>query len=260
MVEIMREMHRVPDDDPPRWLGDTAVPGLDQLRAAEGLAQAARERAEADAQAAADQAATRARLRDVLWEGVEYRLLPAIVLLTVLVLGSANLPLLPAIVACAELLGFTANEASEGEVVLSSPEGDLHVVAAGSTDAVDMAPHYRLRRRLDSLIERRAQAPRGIVIANGQRMLKPEERDREYIDALRVAAEATGYGLVTSRWLFVAAVAALDGMPAETVTAIRQRLMQTNGLVELHDLLVPASEEDEPEAAAAAAPTHGTIT
>lgn len=240
MVEIMREMHRVPDDDPPRWLRDTAVPGLDQLTAAEGLARAARERAEADAQAAADQAATRARLRDVLWEGVEYRLLPAIV-------------------ACADLLGFTAKEASEGEVVLSSPEGDLHVVAAGSTDAVDMAPHYRLRRRLDSLIERRAQAPRGIVIANGQRMLKPEERDREYIDALRVAAEATGYGLVTSRWLFVAAVAALDGMPAATVTAIRQRLMQTNGLVELHDLLVPAGEEDAPEAAAAAAPTHGTI-
>lgn len=241
MVEIMREMHRVPDDDPPRWLRDTAVPGLDALSAAEARARSAREAAEVEEQAATGEAATRARLRDVLWEGAEYRLLPAII-------------------ACAELLGFEAKEPTEGEVVLSSPEGELHLVAAGSTDAVDMAPHYRLRRRLDALIERRARPPRGIVIANGQRMLKPEERDHEYIDALRVAAEATGYGLVTSRWLFVAAVAALDGMPAETVAAIRQRLMQTNGLVELHDLLVPASEDDEPAPVATPAPTGGTIT
>ena len=241
MVEIMREMHRVPDDDPPRWLRDTAVPGLDALTAVEQRARLARERAEADERAAADAAAVRARLRDLLWEGAEYRLLPAIV-------------------ACAELLGFESRQAADGEVVLSSAEGELHVAAAAATEAVDMSPHYRLRRRLDALIERRALAPRGIVIANGQRLLKPEERDREYIDALRVAAESTGYALLTSRWLFVAAVAALEGMPPETLVAIRRRLMSTNGLVELHDLLIPPVDDDAQAAEAAPpAPTHGTI-
>jgi hypothetical protein len=83
------------------------------------------------------------------------------------------------------------------------------------------------------------------VIANGQRLQRPEERDREYTDSLRVAAEATGYALLTSRWLFVAAVAALEGLPDETLAAIRRRLIETNGLVELHDLLVP--DEDEAE-------------
>ncbi|MBM3141053.1 MAG: hypothetical protein FJZ92_12820 [Chloroflexi bacterium] len=229
MVEVMREMHRRPDADRPRWVIDTAVPGLDALEVAADRARLARERAEGEEAAALEAAGERAGLRDVLWEGAEYRLMPAVL-------------------RCAELLGFEHEQTAEDEPILTSPEGQLHVVAAGAEDAVDMAAHYRLRRRLDEIYRLRAQAARGLVVANGRRLDPPAERTREIDESLRVAAEATGYALVTSRWLFVAAVAALEGLAEETLAAIRRRLLETNGLVALHDLLVPADEGAPPDA------------
>ncbi len=234
-VEAMRELLRQPDEDRPRWVIDTDVPGLDALKRTADTTRIARERATGEEETAAAALASRAALRDVLWEGAEYRLLPAAI-------------------ACAELLGFEVQEAGDGHTVLSAAEGELHVVAEGARGAVEMGPHYRLRRHLDELIERRAEPVRGLVVANGERLQQPEERAREYVDALRVAAEATGYALITSRWLFVAAVAALEGLPQETLAAIRRRLLETNGVVELTDLLVP----DDADADAATTQVEST--
>src|SRR5690606_17184004 len=113
----------------------------------------------------------------------------------------------------------------------------------------DMTPHYRLRRRLDAEIAKRARPARGLVVANGRRQQKPQERSREVADALRVAAEATGYAVVTSRWLFVAAVAALEGaLTEEELTSVRRRLLETNGVVDFADLLAPPPEDEAAEA------------
>ena len=65
----------------------------------------------------------------------------------------------------------------------------------------------------------------------------PERRDRQYIDALRVAAEATHYALLPAPLLFAAARAALGGAEPETLTAVRRRLAETDGVVSLADVI-----------------------
>src|SRR5690606_24937607 len=140
------------------------------------------------------------------------------------------------------------------EPVLTDGSTTIQLVVAGSTEAVDMSPHYRLRQRLDRIIEARAIKPRGLVVANGQRLTHPTERKRQYVDALRVAAEAMGYALITSAQLYRLAHAALAGAPQEMLAEGRRRIATTNGVVDFDDLFTeappaPAEEPAEPEEA-----------
>jgi hypothetical protein len=157
-------------------------------------------------------------IRDVLWR-------------------TGDLGLGPAVARCAELLGFEPQHTDGDAPVLVDGDRELHYVVAAADEAVDMAPHYRLRARLDGLIERRSQVARGLIVANGQRLTRPEERQREVAPPLAVAAESVGYAVVTARSLFDATIAALNGLSEETKAAIRTRLLNIDGVVELDDLL-----------------------
>ena len=204
----------------PYWVRDLAVPGLDECEAAADRARAAVEQAQSALDAAAAEVAERAAIRDVVW-------------------ATGDASLLVAALACAEALGFERGQTPEGDPVLLDGETQVHVVAAASAEAVGMSAHYRLRQHLDRVIAERAIAPRGLVIANGQCGASPDERKREIEDSLRVAAEATRYAVLPARALFAAAVAALEGASLETLAAVRQRILGTNGIVALDDL-VPA--------------------
>ena len=213
----------------PTWLKQTAVPGIEALEGEQQLRQTAADRALdelAEARAATGQ---RSLLRDVLWR-------------------TGDRGLRPSVLACTELIGFASKESSEGDPVLLDGDDELHLVVAGSEEAVDMAPHYRLRARLDAIIERGAPPPRGLIVANGQRITRPGERKREITDPLRVAAESVGYAVITTRDLFAAATAALDGLDEPAQAAIRTRLQTTDGVVTLADLLgsEEAATEDTP--------------
>jgi hypothetical protein len=81
--------------------------------------------------------------------------------------------------------------------------------------------------------------------------------------ALAVAAESVGYGVVTARSLFAAALAVLDGLSEETKAVIRTRLLNVDGVIEFDDLLKTSSADvvdppeeaiEEPEPSAAADP------
>ncbi len=99
-----------------------------------------------------------------------------------------------------------------------------------------MAPHYRLRQRLDKLLERSSVAGRGLIVANGRRSNPPTNREKQFIDSLRVGAEALGYAVLTADSLYRATVAALDGAAGETLATARRRIVETDGVVELDDL------------------------
>jgi hypothetical protein len=222
----------VDDAEQPRWLDQHAVAGLAEREAAVTAASDHRDTAEAELTEAQAAAAELARVRDVLWRGGEHSLQPAVV-------------------RCLELLGFESR-ASDGPLVLHAPEGPLHVEVAASREAVDMAAHYRLRARLDEAIERDLVAPRGIVVANGQRMQAPADRDAPYEPSLRIAAEATGYALLTVDRLFEAATSALDGADDDALATIRQHLFETDGLVEFDEEEPAGSEEQMVDAQASA--------
>lgn len=213
----------------PWWAGDLAVPGLTEREQAVESARRALEAAEEALLTAEAALAERAAVREVAW-------------------APGNHDLLAAVLTCGEALGFERGQTPDGQPVLLDGDDQLHVVAAASTEAVGMTAHYRLRQRLDRVIAERAVAPRGIVVANGQCQSAPGERQREIDDALRVAAEATRYALLPSRMLFAAAVYALEGASDDALAAIRQRLITTDGIVSLADLvpsLAAADTEDD---------------
>lgn len=195
----------------PYWVEQEAVPGLADL---ELKAQVARERAnlaEEHARTAEREAAALGRVRDVLWREGRHALLPAAV-------------------RCFELLGFRVWPGDD--VVLRCDEGELLLEVEGSSGTVGMAPYYRLRARLDAALAE-GRVERGLVLVNGERTTAPAYRTAAYLDALRVASEASHYALLTAPELFRASMAAFGGAPPEALASMRRRLLETDGLVAL---------------------------
>ena len=235
IVVAVEALLGVVSGEAPYWVSDLAVPGLAEREAAVAGAQAAAEGTQSALARATAAVQERAAIRDVVWAG-----------------GDAAL--LAVALVCAEAIGFEHGQTPEGAPVLLDGDTQLHVVAAASAKAVGMSAHYRLRQRLDRVIEERAIAPRGLVIANGQCGAPPDERKREIEDSLRVAAEATRYAVLPAHALFAAAVAALEGAPPETLAAVRRRILDTDGIVALGDL-IPSLREPDAGAGEPAVPT-----
>lgn len=221
IVEAVQARMGMDDADVPRWLSAHPVPGLGEREAATIAANDRLDAATAEVAEKESVADELRRVRDVLWRGGEHSQLPAVQ-------------------RCLELLGFS-RWADDGPVRMKAAEGELHLEVASSRESVDMAPHYRLRARLDEVIERHRTAPRGLVVVNGERLKEPAEREAPYDDALRVAAEATRYAVVTADELFAATVSALGGADEAALAAIRTRLLETDGVVTLRDLLPAAT-------------------
>lgn len=195
----------------PYWVEQEAVPGLADL---ELRAQVARERAqlaEEQARAAEREAEELGRVRDVLWREGRHVLLPASI-------------------RCFELLGFRVWPGEH--TVLRCDEGELLLEVEGSNGAVGMAPHYRLRARLDAALAD-GRVERGLIVVNGERSTAPQYRAAPYLDALRVAAEASRYAVLAAPELFRAAMRTFEGADAEALAAIRRRLLETDGVVSL---------------------------
>ena len=218
LVDAFADALAIADEDLPYWAGDMPVPGLEaqetrvrELTFAVEQAEEARDQAERIAKSLS-------RVRQILWAGSERALADAAA-------------------ACALTLGFEAARSEDGEPVWLDGDRTLEVVVTSSEGAVEMNPHYRLRQRLEAIIASRAVVPRGVIVVNGQRLTRPDERSRDVSEALRVASEAVGYTLITSQTLYRSALAALEGAPQERLEAIRARIGSTNGLVNLDDLL-----------------------
>jgi hypothetical protein len=64
------------------------------------------------------------------------------------------------------------------------------------------------------------------------------------------------FALITAPELFYTASAALEGLPAETLSAIRRRILSTDGLVELDDLVDGTTQVVSPSTESGGAPTE----
>ena len=218
-VAAMRELlGHLDDDQQPRWLRDESLPGIAERQAELSQAQSRLRSAEEEA-ASAERAALEVEyVREVLWR-------------------EGRFALLPAVLRCAELLGYRVAGADEGEPRLLAAEGALVIEAEGSSQRVGIGPHYRLRARLDAQLARDGTAGRGLIVVNGDRLRGPAARSEQFDDALRVGAESTRYALLTATELFAAARAAMAGADEATLSAVRLRLAETDGVVTLGDLL-----------------------
>jgi hypothetical protein len=127
-------------------------------------------------------------------------------------------------------LGFDVYAQDPVALELRAEGASVLLEIDASTAAVGMAPHHRLRQRIERAIERRGEAPRGLLIVNGYRLQAPDERPPQASDALRIAAETMRYCVTTTASLYDAVAAKLAGDEG-AVAAFRRRIISSDGLV-----------------------------
>jgi hypothetical protein len=194
---------------PPAWAGRYALPGLAERETERQEAERDLAGAEARLAAARAEAETLERYRRLLWQEGKHGLEP--------VVRDAL-----------RLLGFKVTDDLDRPAEAVSGEETLLVEVEGSSEAVDMAPHYRLRRRLEEALEKAARRQRGLIVVNGYRLRPPDERPAQYSDALCAAAGSMRYGLVTGLHLFRAVEKALEKDEA-AVAAFRDSVLHVEG-------------------------------
>lgn len=195
----------------PAWLPLHPLPGLDERAAV--LAEA--EQASADAQTGlADASATYdelARYRALLWQE-----------------GSVGLN--EVVLDALRYLGFDVYAQDPNAIEIHSGDAAALVEIEGSEYPIDLAPHYRLRQRIEQAIERRGIAPRGLIVVNGCRLSDPAGREREVSEALLLAAETMRYAIAPASGLYGAVASQLSG-DHDAVTTYKQRLISEDGLL-----------------------------
>ena len=135
-----------------------------------------------------------------------------------------------AVIDALRVIGFEVYANDPNALELRSGSDRVLFEIDASDAAVDMAPHYRLRQRIEHAIERTGAAPRGLIIINGHRLLAPDERPPQASDALRTAAVTMRYAIATTASLFDAVAAKLSGAD-DAVAAYRGRLAEAEGLL-----------------------------
>jgi hypothetical protein len=195
----------------PPWLREHPLPGLDERAAALAAAREALDAAQQQFDAAERAHDELARYRRLLWQE-----------------GAVGLN--EVVVDALRLIGFDVYAQDPNAIELRSGDTSVFVEIEASEHPVDLAPHYRLRQRIERAIEQRGSAPRGLLIVNGRRLAAPSERESQVTDALRLAAETMRYAVAPTAGLFTAVAAQLDGRDDE-VAAYRARLVSEDGVL-----------------------------
>jgi hypothetical protein len=200
-----------PSDEPePGWVEAYDLPGLASLREAEELAATRLAAAEAALAAAHTQREELSKYQRLLWQEGKYGL-------ESIVRESLR------------VLGFDVDSNLDEPAILMANVENCFLETEGSTDAVDMAPHYRLRQRREQELQKSGRYVKGLIVVNGYRLQPPAERPTQFIDALRVAAESTRYCLITSTQLFDLVKSALSGAGESALHDIRAAILATEG-------------------------------
>ena len=201
---------------PPAWLREYELPDLSERLATRDEARRQIAGAQEAFAASEDALEELERYRRLLWQegrfGLEQPVRDALALL--------GFRVTPQEIDAPAEIRLDAGERREQVALLEVEASD---------EAVGMDGHHRLRRRLEEAIAQ-SKPKRGLVIINGHRTQPPAQRDAQYQDALRVAAESMRYCIVTTEQLFHAVRAVLEG-DEETVRAFRDRLLTTEGVM-----------------------------
>ena len=208
---IRRALGVVAEGRAPGWLSAHPLPGLDERAAALAEAQRVRD----DAQRALDTEETShdelARYQRLLWQE-----------------GAVGID--DVVIDALKLIGFDVYATDRRELELRIDNAGALFEIESSEHPIDLAPHHRLRQRIERAIERRGEAPRGVLFVNGQRLEPPSQRTQPVTDALRVAAETMRYCIAPTSTLYEAVAAKLRGDEAATAE-YRRRLVATDGLL-----------------------------
>ncbi len=213
-------------EEPPLWVAERSLPSLGERESE--LAEAERKLAEAEAGVAEASASAEAlaRFRLLLWQQGRYALEPIVY-------------------EALRLLGFEVRGAPDYPAVLIADGVELFVEVEGAEGPIDMTPHYRLRERRERALDQRGSLPLGLLVVNGERRSRPEDRAGQYVEAVRIASESMGYGVLTTTQLFELARQALGGADEPWRAAARRRLIEARGAVDTDIAAPPATPATE---------------
>lgn len=208
----------------PSWARSLAIPGLEQLEAE------AEEAAQAEAAAKTHSAEVKERLealtryRAMVWaEGSQFDM---------------------ALRSSLEALGFAVTSGPGTPLTISAGDETIYVEAESSRTAVVEWPYIRLQRRLEEELLKRGKTPRGLVVVNGLRGEAPDQRKKQFTDALSNAAENYRYALVTAETLFALVQRALGGAEEEELEGMRRRILRARGPLTLAAALGEGEDAD----------------
>ena len=195
----------------PAWAAAFSLTGLGERATALDEARRARDAAQAALDGAQQAHDELARFRRLLWQE-----------------GSSGLD--ETVLDALRIIGVDVYAQDQNAMELRVDGRTALLEIEASEQAIDLAPHFRLRQRIERAIESRADLPRGILIVNGRRLSPPAERNDEVTGPLRLAAETMRYCIAPTSTLFAAVAAHLSG-DAAAVAAYRTSLITHDGLL-----------------------------
>jgi hypothetical protein len=207
---LTQSVHAAPSEEPPEWVADVRLPGIETLEAAADEAanelQEANERYQ-EAQTKLDQVA---RFRRLLWQeglyGLESVVRDAL-----------------------QTLGFTVNIDVDQPGVIRADGRVAFLEVEGSEDTVVEWPYFRLQKRLERDLMDTKEPKKGLIVVNGHRLRPPDEREAQYTDALRIACENYRYALLTADHLLDLVREAETRADAESQRRLRDLIFEMVG-------------------------------
>ena len=196
--------------DMPGWARDFTLPGLQELEREADEARRAYVDAEGRYQAAQERAESAAGLRRLLWAEGAYSFDAAVR-------------------EAFRTLGFSLDLDPDRAATLYADGRTSFFESQSSVDSADERVYLRLQRRLEQDMLHTGEAKKGIIVANGQRRLSPDQRNDWYTKPLRVACENYRYALVSGPALFELAHSALEHDRIDHKKRLRDALLNTNG-------------------------------
>jgi hypothetical protein len=213
MVSAVRNLLLLDAEGPaPAWVSGFELPGLKEAQERVDKVEAQIETLETELDEARDAYRGLDRYRRMLWQEGKYGL---------------DLPVRDALTA----LGFTNFSRPDDPATFSFGGHHIFVETEGSTGAIGMAPHYRLRERIEREIAAKGEAPKGLLVINGQRDLPPASRGAQYEPSLKAAAETMGYAVIEATALFAALRAGME-RGTDAVREFVEALVAAKGIYE----------------------------
>ena len=209
----------------PEWVEAESLPGLEDARRRMQDAESKLDELEAQLDEARGEYLGIERFRRILWQEGKY---------------GFELPVRDALLQ----LGLRQFSTPDQPAHFTLGSDPLYIEAESSAGPVGMDPHYRLRSRLEAKIADDGRAPpHGIIVVNGYRETPPEEREQQYTNALRVAAESMRYTVVRATDVFAALREKLEGK--SDGKAFCKLLVETEGVLDMPEPVTAAVASDE---------------
>lgn len=207
----------------PGWAGEIPLPRVEELTAKAQAASEALDAAEEQLNDALTELDTVAKYRALLWQ-------------------EGALGLEPIVRDAFRTLGFEVESDPDKPGWIADGSLTAFYEVEGAIGAVPEYPYFRLQKRLEQDLIATRQPKHGLIVINGHREQRPENREAQASETLRIAAENYRYALLTTERLldlvrFVLAEP-LDGVRR---SMLRERLLKASG--EVGPEIIPTAEE-----------------